>query len=123
MHNSVLLTVALLVWSVWAASAEKRGKWLREAAWTNDTAGAKLLVRLGTDVNYSTGDGSALHGAAYQGNLELMTFLIQHGVIVDQRAKYGVTPLWEARRSGEAEAEQLLLLQRANPDTSKVYQP
>lgn len=121
--TAILLTVALLAWSLWAASAEKRGRRLLEAAWTNDTARAKLLVRLGTDVNYNTGNGTALHGAANQGNIELMTFLIQHGAIVDQRTKFNITPLWEARQSRQAAAEQLLLAHGANPDTSKVNRP
>jgi ankyrin repeat protein len=121
--TAILLTVALLALSVWDVSADKRGRWLHEAAWRNNTARAKLLVQLGTDVNYTTGNGTALHGAAYQGNIELMTFLIQHGAIVDQRTKFNITPLWQARQSRQAAAEQLLLAHGANPDTSEVNQP
>jgi Ankyrin repeats (3 copies) len=121
--TAALLFVALAATFLWALSADKRGRWLHEAAWTNNLSRAKLLVWLGTDVNYSTGSGTALHGAAYQGNIPMMTFLLQHGAAVDQRAKFDITPLWEARLNKQSAAEQLLLAHGANPDTSHINPP
>lgn len=117
------MAITLFAALAWIVSADKRGKWLREAAWTDHTVRAKLLVWLGTDVNYATGSGSALHGAAYKGNIELMSFLIRHGAVVDQPAKYGVTALWWARKNKQSEAEKLLLAHGANPDTSHIHPP
>ena len=108
---------------LWALSTEDRGRWLQEAAWTNNTGRAKLLVRIGTDVDFATGSGTALHGAASTGNIELMRFLVEHGATVDAKAKYGITPLWEARSYGRADAEQFLLAQGAHPDTSHINPP
>src|SRR5687768_14743697 len=95
-----ILLPIVFFWFAWTVSADKRGRWLLEAAWTNNLPRAKLLIWLGTNVNYSTGSGTALHGAAYQGNNEMgnnemITFLLRHGAAVDQRAKFGITPLWE----------------------------
>jgi len=103
--------------------ADFRGRRLLDAAAANDTTKIKVLLRLGADVNYTTGGGTALHGAAYNGNIELMTFLIEHGAAVDQAAKFGITPLWEARHNNQTAAEQLLLAHGANPDTSRIHPP
>ena len=121
--TAILLPIAFFGWLAWAISADKRGRWLHEAAWTNNLSRAKLLIRLGTDVNYSTGSGTALHGAAYQGNTEMITFLLQNGAAVDQRAKFDITPLWVARINKQSAAEQLLIAHGANPDTSHINPP
>jgi len=119
-----VLAAALFATFVWKLSAEKRGRWLCQAAWADQTTKAKILVWLGTDVNSQPhGQESALHGAAYKGNTELMTFLIQHGAAVDQAAKFGVTPLWHAREKHQVAAEQLLITNGANPDTSGIDPP
>ena len=121
--TAVLVVVALAAFLLWLISAEKRGDWLREAAWTNDLVRAKLLVWLGTDVNSSKGGSTALHGAAYHGNIEMMTFLIQRGAAIDQSGKFGVTALWQARHNKQSAAEQLLIAHGANPDTSHIDPP
>jgi ankyrin repeat protein len=120
---AALLSIPLFALLLWAVSVEKRGKLLREAAWDDNTAKARLLVRLGTDVNYSTGNGTALYGAAANGNIELMEFLFQHGANVNAPAKFGQTPLWQARESKQSAAEQWLIDHGANPDTSHVHVP
>ena len=120
---AVLLPIVLFCCFAWTISADKRGRWLHQAAWKNKLPRAKLLIWLGTDVNYSTGSGTALHGAAYQGNTEMITFLLQQGADVDRRAKFDVTPLWEARLNKQAAAEQLLIAHGANPDTSHINPP
>ena len=121
--TAILLPIAFLGWFAWTISAEKRGRWLQEAAWTNDLSTAKILIWIGTDVNFSTGSGTALHGAAYHGNIEMITFLLQHGAAVDQPAKFNETPLWRARSNKQSAAEQLLIAHGANPDTSHINPP
>ena len=100
-----------------------RGNRLLNAAAENNTTKVKLLLWLGADVNFSYGGGTALHGAAYNGNIPLMTFLLQHGATVDAAAKFGITPLWEARINHQLAAEQLLIAHGANPDTSHINPP
>ena len=85
---------------------------------------AYCLVLLGTNPNtIPHGTGGALHGAASTGNLKLMRFLLRHGADVNATVKFGITPLWEARRKGQREAESLLLANGANPDTSTINPP
>ncbi len=121
--TAALLSISLFASLFWVVSVERRGKWLRKAAWDDNTAKAKLLVWLGTDVNYSTGQGTALYGAAANGNIELMEFLVQHGATVDASAKFGQTPLWQARESKQSAAEEWLIEHGANPDTSHIHLP
>jgi Ankyrin repeats (3 copies) len=118
-----LLFISLFASLFWVVSVERRGKWLCEAAWHDNTGKAKLLVWLGTDVNYSTGNGTALYGAAANGNIELMEFLVQHGATVDALGKFGQTPLWQARESKQSAAEQWLIDHGANPYTSHIHLP
>ncbi len=85
---------------------------------------AYSLVLLGTNPNaIPHGTGGALHGAASTGNLKLMRFLMSHGADVNATLKFGITPLWEARRKGQLGAERLLLASGANPDTSTINPP
>ena len=115
---TILCLVAVFVWIL---SADKRLDCLREAAATNNTFKARLLMWSGTDVNSmnGNGDGAALHVAASAGNVEMMEFLIRHGAKVDQTAAYSATPLAYARINHQAAAEKLLLDHGANPDTSQ----
>lgn len=85
---------------------------------------AYCLVLLGTNPNtIPHGTAGALHGAASTGNLRLMRFLMRHGADVNVTLKFGITPLWEARRKGQREAENLLIANGANPDTSTINPP
>jgi hypothetical protein len=86
--TAVLVVVALAASLLWSLSAEKRGDWLHQAASKNNLLRAKLLICLGTDVNSSKGGSTALQAAAYHGNIEMMTFLIQRGAAVDQSGKF-----------------------------------
>ena len=122
-----LLVVACALFAlaviVWVAMPESRGWQLVRASLEGNSWRAKLLVWLGTDVNFATGSGTALHGAAARGDLNLMRFLIAHGARVDEPVKFGATPLWEARLYHQKDAERLLLARGANPDTSHIHVP
>lgn len=100
-----------------------RGHRLWRAAWDGDRVRVRLLLMLGAPVNHSTGSGTALHAAAAQGDVKLMKLLLAHGAAVDKEAKFGETPLYEARSNSHPEAEKLLLLHGANPDTSRISPP
>ena len=97
-----------------------RGHRLLNAARDGGIFRVRLCLLLGTDINYSTGSGNALHMATYHGNIELMRFLLAHGSDVNARAKYDITPLYVARSNGHREAELLLLENGADPDTSHI---
>lgn len=53
----------------------------------------KYCVELGNDVNVAASSGhTALHGAAYVGNNEIVTYLVNKGAKVDARTKAGNSP-------------------------------
>jgi ankyrin repeat protein len=54
----------------------------------------KLLVELGSDVNaLGQNDWTALHGAAFTGENEIVKFLVEKGARLDAMSKFGETPL------------------------------
>ena len=103
--------------------ADFRGHRLWRASWDGEIIRVRLLLLLDADVNYSTGSGTALHAAAAKGDLKLMKILLAHGAAVNKEAKFGETPLYEARRNNHLEAGRLLLSHGANPDTSHINPP
>lgn len=126
---TLLLITAALALALLAAGAFRllpkdfQGRRLFGALRGGHTTQARLLVWLGTDPNFQTGSGSAMHYAAATGDVALMQFLFNHGAIVDSAVKFGVTPLYEARRNHQPEAERFLLAHGANPDTSHIKVP
>ena len=122
MWTVVVLSVAIAV-VVFRYCAERRGDWLVRAAWRGDTHKVRLFLALGADINTIHGGATALHAAASKGDLALIRFLLEHGAHVDQAAKFGITPLWEAREHRQVAAEQLLIAHGADPDTSRINPP
>ena len=125
-RNAAIIVLALLVIVVALfrlTPDDFKGHRLINAARDGDILRVKLLLALGADINYSTGSGSALHAASADGNIKLMRFLLAHGATVNLPAKFGVTPLYEARDAKHSEAEVLLLSYGANPDTSHIRPP
>jgi len=116
--GSVLLVAAFFAFRL--MPADFRGDRLLEAAASNHDTEVKLFLWLGADVNYSSGNGTALHQAAFHGNVGLVSYLLEHGALVDAPAKSGVTPLWQARERGQPAVEQVLLAHGANPNTSQM---
>jgi ankyrin repeat protein len=125
-RNAAIIVLALLVIAVALfrlTPADFKGHRLINAARDGDVLRVKLLLALGADINYSTGGGGALHAASSHGNSKLVRFLLDHGAKVDLRAKFGVTPLYEARFAKHSDVELLLLSHGANPDTSHIRPP
>ena len=89
---------------------------LADAVMRGDSAGLRLLLTQGADVNEVQGDGmTALHWAASRGNLVATHMLVSAGARVDavtRNANY--TPLHLAAQNGRAETVKALLAAGAN---------
>lgn len=89
---------------------------LADAVMRGDSAGLRLLLTQGADVNEVQGDGmTALHWAASRGNLVATRMLVSAGARVDavtRNANY--TPLHLAAQNGRADAVKALLAAGAN---------
>lgn len=104
----VVLAVCVASTAVWAAGADTR---LVDAAMRHDAATVRALVAEGVDVNAPDGDGStALHWAAYHGDLETAQALLKAGASLTAATRIGaMTPLFMAARQGHAPLVDLLL--------------
>ncbi len=78
------------------------------AAATGDLRTVKAFFDRGVDVNTQSRNGTALHGATVEGELEVIDFLIAHGADVNAINAYGDTPTANAmqanKRAGETQA-------------------
>ena len=72
-----------------------------------------LLAKSGADLNPSN-TWTPLNYAAFNGHLEVATYLIEHGAIIDAPAPNGMTPLMLAARNGHLAVVQMLLDKHAN---------
>jgi len=65
-----------------------------EAAANGDLEKVEAHLTFGTDINnrYGEKESTALHAAAYHGNLEIVKFLIEKGAEINARNKHGQTP-------------------------------
>jgi|GEM_PF-3385852 ankyrin repeat protein len=100
-----------------------RGLPLLNAARDGDIPRARLLLILGSPIDYTSGSGTALHIAAARGDTAFMEFLLQRGARPDIQVKWHITPLYCARICGQTDAERILLAHGANPDTSSITPP
>jgi len=76
----------------------------------------ELLSLRGIDVNVEVGGFTPLMAAAYSGDLEAVTWLVEHGANVDARTEAGCTALNGAAVSGNAGVVKLLLERGADPN-------
>jgi ankyrin repeat protein len=126
---TIVAVAALFALAVLASGAfrflvpDLLGERLHNAARNGDIPRARVLLLFGSDINYATGIGTALHIAAIRGDTKFMEFLLQHGAAPDIPAKWQVTPLYFARTYNHPEAERLLLQHGVNPDTSHINPP
>lgn len=104
----VLLAALLASASLMAAAADTR---LVDAAMRGDTAAVRALLTQGVSVNVPDGDGStALHWAAYHGDLELTQALLKAGASLKATTRIGsMTPLFMAARQGHDAVIDVLL--------------
>lgn len=92
---------------------------LVEAVKAADTAAVRALLAQPVDVNTPEVDGTtALHWAAYKGDLETAQLLLRAGANADARNRYDVTPLALACGRGDAPIVEALLNAGADANTS-----
>ena len=90
---------------------------LADAAQRADWSVVRTLIEEGADVTARQGDGAtALHWAAYWGEIESADLLIRAGADVNAANDLGVTPLWAAAENGSAAMVRRLLDAGADPD-------
>jgi hypothetical protein len=75
----------------------------------NDAAAVRVALGAGVDPNATDGSGNTpLHAAAWPGNLEVVSLLLEHGADPNARNRRGVPVLHEAVRRGQEEMAVLL---------------
>ena len=82
------------------------------AAATGDLRTVKAFLGRGVSLNTQGRDGTALHGAAVEGELEVIEFLISQGADVNAISPYGDTPLVGAMEAKKRAAETQALLSK-----------
>ncbi len=89
---------------------------LADAVMRGDSAGLRMLLKQGVDVNEVQGDGmTALHWAASRGNIAATRMLVSAGARLDPVTRNGnYTPLHLAAQNGRAETVRALLAAGAN---------
>jgi len=109
-----ILGLALMAALVSAATTDNSK--LADAAMQHDRAAVFSLLKQGVDVNAAQGDGStALHWAAYNGDLEMTQALLKAGATVKATTRLGaMTPLYMAAQNGNPSVIEALLRAGAN---------
>jgi len=88
-----------------------------DAAMQSNNEAVVRLLKDGADVNGGQADGAtALHWAAYHGDVELVEALVKAGANPGVVNRNGSTPLWLASIRGDAKVIEALLKAGANPD-------
>jgi ankyrin repeat protein len=92
---------------------------LADATEKSDRAAIRTLLKQRTDVNAPQADGmTALHWAAYRGDLETAKALVEAKAKATVTNRYGVTPLSLACENGNGPMVELLLERGADPNTT-----
>ncbi len=113
------LSLGVAVIPVAAAGAAARDVPLVAAVKAADTAAVRILIDQQVDVDAPEVDGTtALHWAAYQGDLDIARLLLRAGSNADTPNRYGVTPLALAAGRGNAPIVEALLEAGAEANTT-----
>ena len=106
----VLLGLGLVTQDSATVSAAASGIPLVDAVRMADSAAVQALLEQRVDVNTAETDGTtALHWAAYRGDLTSAQLLLRAGATPDKENRYGVTPLALASGRGNAPIVEALL--------------
>jgi ankyrin repeat protein len=85
---------------------------------------AKLLIEGKARIDDVDGEGhTALHLAAQKGLVDVVSYLLDHGVNINERShnRYGVTALQDAALEGQVETVRLLLDRGADPNVVGTF--
>jgi hypothetical protein len=95
---------------IWKFSPPNAVRFFTFAAATGDLPTVKAFLAHGVNVNAQAREGTALHGAVVQGNLEMIEYLLNQGADINAANPYGDTPLATAAdaRSNRAQVQTLL---------------
>lgn len=83
----------------------------------------RLLITHGAKTTITDGKHSenALQKAAACNSIASLKFLLEHGLLVDERNTYGETALMEAARENQTDAVRFLLAHGANPNAQDKW--
>lgn len=91
------------------------------AAWKNRRAAMQWLLSRGAKPNRESREWTALHYAAFSGNVELVDDLIAVGADINARSTNGSTVIMMAAREGHGAIAQRLMAAGANPLLKNEY--
>lgn len=112
-----MLSASLVLVFLLGAGAERPS--LIDAAKNADKDALRALLKQGSNVNATQGDGTtALHWASYRDDVESADLLIRAGAKVNAANDLGATPLWSAAQNGSAAMVRRLLQAGANPNAA-----
>jgi len=101
------VALALIFASAHSALAQTE---VADAAMRRNNAEVRRLVQDGAEVNFAQADGAtALHWAAYHGDVGLALLLLEAGADVAAANRNGSTPMWLAASQGDATMIETLL--------------
>ncbi len=116
---SACVAAVLCLWApLHAASASAA-----DAAMQGDKAALAALVKSGANINAAQGDGmTALHWAAFKGDVEMAQMLLKAGASLKATTRLGnYTPLLVAARNGHAAVIQELIKAGADPNAATTH--
>jgi len=85
------------------------------AAYNNQLQAVNFLLENGADVSSQFDQGSALHGAAFKGYLEVVKVLVNYKAKVNEKDSNGTTPLIYATLFSHNEIAKLLVEKGGDP--------
>src|SRR5688572_224394 len=108
-NSATIGAVALALILGFAHSATAQTE-VADAAMRRNNAEVRRLVQSGADVKAAQADGAtALHWAAYNGDVSLALLLLEAGADVAAANRNGSTPMWLAASQGDAPMIEALL--------------
>lgn len=86
------------------------------ACYSGNNSVAQFLVEKGCDINFNSPMGTALMAAVVRGNIEMVSYLLEHKAAIDSVDDNGVTALMFAVKFSQVEMIKLLLKHKADKE-------
>ena len=93
------------------------GLWV--ASQKGHTAGVKLLIKAGADLNQAGDEATPLYMASQNGHAEVVEILVKAEADLNQSTNDGATPLFMASQNGHAEVVEILV--KAGADLNRTW--